>query len=51
MIVRLLHFLELSIQPNGIAITVSDEMKKPPRTFEMAKVPLRVKTSEQINSF
>ena len=41
MIVRLLHFLELDQSDPSGQLTVSDETKNPPKTFETAKVPLR----------
>ena len=41
MIVRLLHFLELDQSDPSEQLTVSDETKNPPKTFETAKVPLR----------
>ena len=37
---RLLHVLKLSTGPGRVA-NISDETKKPPKTFVTTKVPLR----------
>ena len=38
---RLLYVLVLSTVPRRVAITLSDETKKPPNTFVTTKVSLR----------
>ena len=38
---QLLHYLELDQSDPSGQLTVSDETKNPPKTFETAKVPLR----------